>query len=45
MNLFKKYGRKRSYHEYKYGITRPIEKRGDEMICDNNGAVTLLVTT
>jgi hypothetical protein len=45
MILFKKYGMKRSYHERKYGIICPIQKRGDEMICDTNRAVTLLGTT
>ena len=44
MNLFQIYGRKRSYHAWKYGIICPIQKRGDEMICDNNRAVTLLGT-
>jgi acid phosphatase class B len=33
-------------HEWKYGIICPIQKRGDEMICNNNNrAVTLLGTT
>jgi hypothetical protein len=42
-NSFKKYARKGSYHDWKYGIC-PIQKKWD-MICNNYRAVTILCTT
>jgi hypothetical protein len=33
MNLFKKYGRKRSYREW--NVACPVCKKGDMMMCDN----------
>jgi hypothetical protein len=32
-------------HECKYGIICPIQKEGDEMMCDNYRVATLLCTT
>jgi len=44
MNSFKKYGKKRSYHMWKYGIICPYHRKGDVVMCDIYRGDTLLCT-